>query len=475
MGKSNGDASMTDNVGTKTKKISYFDPKLGRKVEREVRKPLSCGATVEEIGSMEELQKKWNESLVLDLSSPLASHGRGILQSEILKTITDETERAAITDLCATHHFNDDRLLKLIGRILTESNSGEDKMVSAVQTEHERAIWKQALENLKIENKALVEDVKKLYNSQPSKTRSDKLACEARDEARVVRGQLSDAQAKFSRLNTQFQTHVNVTAVTAATLRKEVGTLRKERDSLALRRNDHPDVIDQIATLSIQKDDLIKEKRAIAVERDALKRDAQRNIENALTEYETEVMGKLASVAEARIDNVNEVSILTAEVNSLTLTIEKLQDANAGLGRQIHQINNIATKERSTMNDEAETTFNENDIEVLRCRDIVYTQVSGEGPFVLITQVEEALVEYSNPISNRKNAFNCGKLPITDAWLVRCKDGTMRTFPAPALTKVLPKSSMSFGGVKRLITSDVTAKLFQAAIWISMLTLLFQQ
>jgi hypothetical protein len=92
-----------------------------------------------------------------------------------------------------------------------------------------------------------------------------------------------------------------------------------------------------------------------------------------------------------------------------------------------------------------------------------------------MTQVDEAHIEYANPIANKKNSFTCGKLPVTNAWLVRCKDGTFRTLPAPALTKILPKRKFSLGGVKGAITSDVTAKLFQAAIWVTMLTLLYMK
>ena len=157
-----------------------------------------------------------------------------------------------------------------------------------------------------------------------------------------------------------------------------------------------------------------------------------------------------------------ELKKLKGERNILRSQVEEQQ----------HQLQvAVKKKERDMSETENETV----ETETLSCGDAVYCKVSGEGPFVLMTEVDEAIIEYSNPISGRKNAFNCGKLPITNAWLVRCKDGSMRTFPSPALTKERPRSSFSLAGVKGVITSDVTAKLVQFVIWAAILTALFMR
>lgn len=233
-------------------------------------------------------------------------------------------------------------------------------------------------------------------------------------------------------------------------LNGDVKKLVEERD--ALKNNKcSKSLYDRIVTLEATKVQLIEE-------RDALMRDAQRNVEIALVDYENEVMKRLGSVAE-------EHNKKAKEVNDLKKEIVRLKD-------QVKR-DNEQVKERNMS--ENENTTEAVEVETLSAGDEVYCKVSGDGPFVLMTQVDEATVEYSNPIANKKNAFSVGNLPVLNAWLVRCKDATFRTLPAPALTKIAPKSTMSFGGVKRLVTSDVTSKLFQAAIWVTMLTLLFMR
>jgi len=394
---------------TKTNKtVTYFDPSQGRIVAKNLfpfthppaANTLPSGATVQEIDSAEDLKTMWNKSLISDLASPLAQHGRGILQSELLRVIVDASEREAIDTLCSTHHFNDDRLLKLIGRLVGEIDHQREKQEKTVTKRenllHEKEMWLQEKQRLKDENKALLVDVQSIMQER-------------------------DKALKFSDYN-------------ADSLRAQVADLQNA-----------------LATAVV----------AVEADREDLRRDAARNIEIALTEYESAVVGKLGSVAAEHKVVMDENRKLKEE---LSATRELLSQTNAQVQKESVMMNEIQNN-----NVVVEV------VDELRAGDEVYCKVSGEGPFVLMTQVDEAVVEYANPISNKRNSFNCGKLPIHNAWLVRCKDGTMRTLPAPALTKARPKSSFSLGGIKSLVTSDVTAKLFQAAIWAAMLTLLYMR
>jgi len=400
----------------KTKTVSYFDPARGVQVSKTIEVPdplavrtLPDGATVEEIGSMEELKARWGQSLIADLSTPLNQHGREILRGEVLQAVLDENERGAIIALCQTHHFNDDRLLKLVGRLVAEVERQRQKREMNVNKRanllHEKDMWLEKEQRLKDENKALLKDVEKVMRE--------------RDQAL-----------------------------------KSAGYNQKNRDNTKLRS--------QVTSLQAALATACAGQSAAEQERDLLQRDAARNVEIALTEYESAVVGKLGSVAA-------EHKVAMDENRSLKTTVEGLKVALAAKNQE------AKVPKESMMNPDEQNTNETENADVLKAGDEVFCKVSGEGPFVLLTQVEEAQIEYANPISNKRNSFAVGKLPIHNAWLVRCKDATMRTLPAPVLTKVRPKSSFSFSGVKALVTSDVTSKLFQAAIWAAMLTLLYMQ
>jgi len=111
----------------------------------------------------------------------------------------------------------------------------------------------------------------------------------------------------------------------------------------------------------------------------------------------------------------------------------------------------------------------------LSAGDFVWCKATGEGPFVLVRQVEDGVVEYANPVSGRKNSFNVGKIPVGDGWLVKCRDGTHRIQSHSTLTTESPKRTISLEGIKSVLTSNTTYSLVQLAIWISMLVLLCKQ
>jgi len=250
---------------------------------------------------------------------------------------------------------------------------------------------------------------------------------------------------------------------------------------------------ENIKHLKEQRAQSDKDFREVIEDRDALKRrlataldqhdtfceEAQAATREAVTDYENEVVKKMADLAKERNDMVAEVaalrdenSRLKGERNIQRSRIDRLERAIEAQGTTINQ---MEQKEHDMAQEQTERVDNQTTEEHLRCGDEVYCKVSGEGPFVLMTKVEEALVEYKNPISGSKNHFNCGRLTIDNAWLVRCKDNSMRTLPEPALTKQAPTRRMSLGGLKTAITSDVASRLAQAAVWVFLLYMLYMQ
>ena len=417
----------------KTRQVSYIDPVSGKQIVKMVDIPppakvttLGSGAEVQEVESMEALTALWAQDIISDLVTPLTAHSRQVLSEELKKSLTESDEHQAIDALAQTWKVPDDVALKVLGRLakaVQKQKQKRGKTVSkTVVLNHQNGILQERLVRLEEENKTLHLDVAKVVNER------DALKAHANQRVDFSR---QDREAREAR----------------EALRQEMDHHRCSQVRLTQ--------TEQALTQALTEGAAVKE------ERDALLRDAERNLEIALTDYETQVTGKLASVA--------------SEHNKKALEVKDLQEEISKLKGE----RNILKSKPAQVKKECDMSENENvsvnEIETLKAGDEVYCKVSGEGPFVLMTQVEEALVEYANPISNKKNSFNCGKLPIYNAWLVRCKDATMRTLPAPALTKERPKSSMSFGGVKALVTSDVTSKMFQAAIWISMLTLLYMR
>lgn len=413
------------------------------------KKPLPSGATVEEIESMDVLHNKWMDTVTQYLGDPFDSHGREVVRNVLLEEFKDDpADYNVVKHLAQSGHFEDDRVLKLIGRMLVKLNQSREQEgdvtlhQKVTQLENELHHQKEANERLRQERSSLTADVGKLVRE--------------RDEAR-----------------------------------------RKTNDS----------AIDEVAKLSIEKDDLAKDLKTVqaayqkATQDNAkLKAAFATELERALNDYESEVVKKLASVAEDHNKQAERTAALRGQLAVFEARREKeheeMQKLNISfddngklrvstsegevaltpeLIQRINQSVAQVKKERAMNSDETKIETTPDEASALRCGDEVYTKVSAEGPFVLMTQVDEALIEYANPISTKKNHFHAGKLPVYGAWLVRCKDGTFRTFPSPALTKTLPKRSFSFGGVKRVITADVTAKLFQAAVWITMLTYLFMQ
>jgi hypothetical protein len=385
-----------------TRTVNYFDPVAGCRVQKDVTVPPPAkvkdlnGMTVEEIPSMDALKSLWCNNITADLRVPLSSHSRNVLREALSKAFTDQADKDAVAELCSSWQPTDDRVVKLLGRLLTNAG-GQDVNKSALvdRMVHEKALWQDERARLHRERDALTQDVNKLLS-----------------ENRQLAQQSSSQDLAY----------------------------------LGLRINGLENSLTQT----------IKQKLAVEQERDNLRRDAQRNVEIALTEYETTVMGKMADVAKDHKMVVDENLALKSEI------------------RHLNQQVNTTQKESAVVNNPqkvAETT----PVEALKSGDEVYCKVSGEGPFVLVTKIDEAQIEYANPVSGRKNSFNVGKLPIFDAWLVRCKDTTFRTMPEATLTNAAPRSRLSFDGLKRVVTSDVTSKLAQAAIWATLVALLVQR
>lgn len=392
----------------KIKTVRYFDPSNGCHVTKEVVVPppatvheLSTGATVQEIGSMEELKSLWRNDILQDVMTPLTSHSRQVLRQELQRVLTEPDEHEAINHLAASWHANDDRVLRLIGRLIGEAEKQRikrERQMSRRETLlHEKNLWLDEKKRLKDEVKALTADISKLVNE--------------RDEA------------KKAAANTKGTVYLE-------------GQLRQTQERL----------------------------KQVEQERDILRRDAQRNVEIALTEYESTVMEKLGSVAADH-------KVAVEENKELKNRVATLREA---LASKVTMQDTTVPKGSVTMSENVSQTTNDvPEVETLRCGDEVHCKISGEGPFVLITQVEEGTVRYANPVPGTKNHFHAGDVPIANPWLVRDRTGAMQCLPAAILTKQAPKRAISFGGVKRLVTSDVTAKLFQAAIWVAMLTLLY--
>lgn len=410
----------TNNDGThndKFREVSYYHPALGRTVTKKVRIPDPVkvkdlnGMGVEEISSKEDLEALWSQDILSDVVTPLTSHSRQILVGELKKVLNEGDEHDAIDMLANSWTTDDDRALKLIGRLIAQVHKqrrGRGRSVNKIERLlHEKELWNQEKQRLKQENENLHTDVRKLVNE--------------RDDA------LRRAQNARNTIGGESLAH--------RTLHKKVESLEQElKDTI--------------------------------VERDVLQRDAQRNIELALTEYETEVMGKLGSVAADHKVAVEDLKNEQTKNKELTEQVENLRVALAGEMAKNTQV----PKGSVTMSDVQQNETQEQ--EALRPGDEVFCKISNEGPFVLITQVEEGTVKYSNPVPGVKNHFNVGEVTVNSPWLVRDGTGSMRCLPAPVLTKQSPKRRMSFDGIKGVITSDVTSKLFQAAIWVTMLTLL---
>lgn len=397
--------TMPASLKPQTKTVNYFDPVAGCRVQKDVTVPPPAkvndlnGMTVEEIPSMGALKSLWCNNITADMRVPLESHSRNVIREELRKVFTDQADKDAVDELCSTWQPTDDRVVKLLGRLLT--NAGGQDMNKAALVDrmvHEKALWQDERARLLRERDALTQDVGKL---------------------------LSENRMLTSRAQ---PLHVDpqIAALTS--------TLKATESALT---------------------SVLQQNASVKAERDALRRDAQRNVEIALTEYETTVMGKMADVAKDHKMVVDENLALKSEIRHLN-----------------QQVN---TKKESAVVNNPQKVAETTPVEALKSGDEVYCKVSGEGPFVLVTKIDEAQIEYANPVSGRKNSFNVGKLPIYDAWLVRCKDTTFRTMPEATLTNTAPKSSISFDGVKRLVTSDVTAKLAQAAIWATLIALLVQR
>lgn len=395
----------------KTKTVSYFDPSKGCHITREVVVPppatvheLSSGATVQEIDSMEELKSLWRNDILQDVMTPLTSHSRQVLRQELQKVLTEPDEHDAINHLAASWQADDDRVMKLIGRLIGEvekQRTKRERQMSRRETLlHEKNLWLDEKKRMKDEIKSLTADVSKLVNE--------------RDEAK---------RAAQSQASTKGAVYLE-------------GQLRQTQERL----------------------------KQVEQERDITRRDAQRNIEIALTEYESTVMEKLGSVAadhKVTIEENKELKNRVATLREALASKATMQDTTVPKG-SVTMSENVS-----------QTTNDVPEVETLRCGDQVHCKISGEGPFVLITQVEEGTVRYANPVPGTKNHFHAGDVPIARPWLVRDRTGAMQCLPAAILTKQAPKRAISFGGVKRLVTSDVTSKLFQAAIWVAMLTLLY--
>jgi len=434
-------------VGPDAKTVSFFDPRQGHQVEKTIKVPnpskvtsLPSGATVQEIESMDALKAMWKRNILEDVVTPLTHHSRQILVEQLKAALHEPDEHEAVDAMASTWQPPDDIALKVMGRLIGavgEQRQGrENDMNARAQLLHEKELWIDEKKRLVEEQTALTKDVVKLV-----KERDDALR-RARNEDTVRAN--NDARGAREGLAREIQLH----AETRARWRQT----------------------DQALT------NAIRENAELTKERDALIRNAQRETEITLTEYENEVTKRLTSVAVDHKKLAEELARVLAENASLKGERNVLRSQVKQNQVEINQRVAKAKREERIMS-VTETTPQTVDSteDILRSGDEVFTKVAGEGPYVLLTQVDEAHAEYANPISGKKNHFNCGKLPLTEAWLVRCKDGSMRTLPAAALTKKQPKSSFSFGGVKRLVTSDVTAKLFQATIWITILTLLYLQ
>ena len=406
----------------KTRQVSYLDPSSGKRVTKTVDIPspakvanLSCGAAVQEIESMEALTSLWSQGIISDLVTPLTSQSRQALSEELKKSLTGADEHLAIDALAQSWKVTDDVVLKVLGRLTDAVQKEKVKQASmndrTPQLLQDKAFLEKRVAHLVEENKTLHTDVAKVVNER------DALKAHANQRVDFSR---QDREAREAR-----------------------ASLRREQD-------DHHCTQVRLACLQQALTQALTEGAAIKEERDAFYVDVTNVPPNRVESF-----SKRPNQAFDEVLQVN---------NSLQETINALRAQLVEVG------NNTKVQKECDMSPE-----NENVEHVLHAGDEVFCKVSGEGPFVLMTQVDEALIEYANPISNRKNSYNCGKLPIFNAWLVRCKDGSMRTFPAPALTHARPKSSMSFGGIKALVTSDVTGKMFQAAIWITMLTLLYMR
>lgn len=398
--------------GTKT--VNFYDPVCGFRVEKNVFPPplptetkaFSSGMTVQEIGSMDQLKSLWRNNITADLRVPLDAHSRRILREELRKAFTDKADLEAVDQIADTWQPTDDRMLKVLGRLLTNAGGHDMNLSTTVdRLNHEKALWLEERRRLLEERAALTADVNKLLE----------------ENAKLLRGQTPA---------------LGVAIAEKAALTSKIGDLEN--------------------TLS----QTIRQKADVERERDILRRDAQRNVQIALDEYETQVVRKLTKVAE-------EHKATVAENTSLKGEVRRLMDKMA-----TQEATNMAKDEVAKMD---QTEQAEAPVEKLRSGDEVYCKVSGEGPFVLVAQVDEAQVEFANPIAGRKNSFHCGKLPVYDVWVARCKDASFRTLPAPTLTKTPPKSNLSLAGLKGVVTSDVTAKLVQYIVWGAIIAMMYAQ
>lgn len=393
--------------------IKYWDPRLQRRVERLVKVPDPAKLRGMEIT---EITDAVNKS-IKDLSAPLHAADRTVLCGELKKALPDTEAVQAINLLSSTWLVEDDRALKLMGRLVEQVEKNEKGREMAVYAHDNIVILNNQLthkhKSLKREQKALAADLTKVVNE--------------RDVLRRANGGTARAEA------------------TAKSSREE---LRKAQTATREAERRH-EACERALTQTIN------EKAALQKEHTVFVNSAERNLELAISEYESQVVGKLASVADDHNKMAVENRELTAEINEIKTSTKKKERA---MNESVNQVNET-----------------EADEDILRAGAEVYTKVANEGPFVLVARVDEGAVEYSNPIPNSKNSFHVGKLPISDCWVVRCKNGSFRTFPPPLLTTIRPKSSFSLSGVKGAITSDVTGKLFQAAIWVTMLTLLFMR
>ena len=409
--------------------VTFLNPKTGVIDITSVAVPVKS----EGWGSLEgEKECASNPDMDGDLFSDLATPLTAVSRRKVVKALetiltssgATEDEVSAVSTLALSWHCDDDRVLKLLGRLLKETRHDMSKFD---QLQHEKAMLEATQTRLREENKALTDDLVKVVDERDAALRS----------------------AEHAR-NTDLDDSVRLNSC--------IDTLKAENRSLTQNLNH--------VTVACER---------AAAERDMLKRDAQRNIENALYGYESTVMARLADVARQHKVAVEENKGLRDTVATLrnqlvsvsTMTITQASKANVMIENVVKEENMVETC--------AKTTTDIQEHETLRCGDEVYLKVSGEGPFVLVTQVEEGRVKYANPIPGVKNHFNAGEVPVSNPWLVRDAKGSMQCHPAPVLTKRAPKRAVSFGGVKSVITSDVTAKLFQAAIWVTMLGLLAKQ
>ena len=422
----------------KTRKVSYLDPTTNQRVEKEVEIPppvdvktLPCGASVQEVPGMDALTRLWTAGTSPDLATPLTHASRQALAEELKKALDEDHE--AIDALASTWQPPDDVALKVLNRLVKAVRRQKQKRAENVginttaQLEHDKALLEQKVKRLEGDNKALNEDVKKLVNE--------------RDDLK------KNGAAKGSVV---IQTAQNEARAARQALKTRDDDLRATQVKLSQTEN--------ALTASIN------ESAALRKERDLLKSTLEQKVEEAITDYENSVTKKLVEVA----DEHNAKAI---EVQQLREEVATLKGERNILRSRVEEAAQV--KERAMSVNENVNEIPQTDERPLTAGDEVYCKVSGEGPFVLMTQVDEANIEYANPISNKRNTFAVGRLPVGGCWLVRCKDGSFRTFPAPALTNVKPGRTFSLAGVKGLVTSDVTAKLFQAAIWVAMMTLLY--